>query len=140
MESKIFSALVKKRLDHIMQTLVVKGEEYARGEDRLSNFKRAADLKQTTPERALEGMVTKQIVSMYDFLDDLDSNIHHTEKEWLEKLGDIRIYSLLLEGLLAERYGWSSDASAGASLSGTATTGLMDKVLGGLFRNKIPTI
>ena len=52
MNNEDFNTLLAKRLDSIEVTLSKKAKEYA-NEDRLYNFKRAAEIGRTTPERAL---------------------------------------------------------------------------------------
>ncbi len=82
-----------------------KHEEYTRGDDKLHNFKRAADTKQTTPEDALLGMMNKHIVSVYDMVDDLTLlGREHPLKSWDEKIGDAINYLKLLRALIEERY------------------------------------
>ena len=87
-----------------------KHEVYTRSEDKLHNFKRAADTKQTTPEDALLGMMNKHIVSIYDMVDDLTLEgrmplpLEHPLKVWDEKIGDAINYLKLLRALIEERY------------------------------------
>jgi hypothetical protein len=94
--------VVNNRLFLTEQTLGRKADEYARG-DRLSNFKKAADLMNCTPERALFGFVTKHIVALSDFIQDLESGHNQTQDRWMEKIQDIICYMFLLEALLVER-------------------------------------
>jgi len=101
MTNEEFNYLVEDAIEDIRQTLSKKGEEYAYG-DRLSNFKQAAEFLGCTPEQALWGFVTKHIVALGDFIREFpDKPI--SKKQWLEKTGDIRCYTILLEGLLWER-------------------------------------
>jgi hypothetical protein len=83
---------------------VGKNTEYARGGDKLSNFKKASGRLGTTPESALLGMETKHSISIVDLIQDLDKGIHHPMSIWEEKIGDELNYMFLLRGLLAERY------------------------------------
>lgn len=89
--------------------LNVKNVEYARGDDKLSNFKKAAGMDGTTPEHALWGMNKKHIISVTDMVNDLqhDGKMPPMDK-WHEKLDDMRNYCDLLEALLIERI--SADA------------------------------
>jgi hypothetical protein len=82
-----------------------RAKSYSRNSDRLHNFRRQAALKGTTPERALEGNLSKHVISIYDMLDDLDNGGHHSMKTWREKLHDAQNYLDLLHAMLAERYG-----------------------------------
>lgn len=97
-----FNEIVETRIEHIKFTLTNKGREYARG-DRLSNFKRAAALEKCTPEKALRGMLSKHLISIYDMIDDLEQDVHSPELIWKEKLGDAINYLILLEALIHER-------------------------------------
>ena len=81
-----------------------KSAEYARNDDKLHNFKEAAKLEKCTPEKALRGMLTKHIISVYDFIDDLEHEKHHTMEQWDEKIIDSINYFILLRALLAERF------------------------------------
>lgn len=98
-----FDAVVGRRLDLIRQTLVNKGREYVRGDDRLHNFRNAAGIERTTLERSLLGKWGKHLASVIDFVHDLDRGVTHTESEWDEKLGDVINYGVLLEAVVVER-------------------------------------
>lgn len=69
---------VKEKL--ITKTLIRKGKEYARGGDRLSNFKRIAAALGCTPEAALVGTWMKHIVSILDMVNDISKL---TPLEWI---------------------------------------------------------
>lgn len=98
-----FDAVVARRLERVRQTLVVKGREYSRDGDRLSNFHNGARLLRCTPEQALLGYAAKQMVSIVDFVRDLDQGVVRSEAEWDEKLGDVVNYLILLEAVTVER-------------------------------------
>jgi len=70
---KVFDATVAK----CKGILISKNKEYARGGDKLSNFKKAAGCQGITPEQALKGMWIKHIVSVCDYIDDQASGINH---------------------------------------------------------------
>lgn len=97
-----FDTVVERRLGLVRETLLVKGREYARDGDRLSNFKNGAALLRCSPERALLGYVAKQAVSVVDFVRDLEAGVVHSRGEWDEKIGDCVNYLILLEALLEE--------------------------------------
>lgn len=102
METKDFSKIVEARIADVRETLTDKAKEYARG-DRLSNFKTAAAFNKTTPETALWGMYLKHLVSLRDFIDDLEHGVCMSWGAWNEKIRDTINYALLLEGLIQER-------------------------------------
>lgn len=56
---------MKNQLLAIETVLGVKAGEYAT-DDRLHNFKVAAELEKTSPQAALAGMMAKHTVSIYD--------------------------------------------------------------------------
>lgn len=98
-----FDVVVERRVALIRETLLVKGREYARDGDRLSNFKNGAALLRCSPERALLGYVAKQAVSVVDYVRDLETGVARTPEEWDEKIGDCINYLILLEAVLEER-------------------------------------
>lgn len=100
-----FEGVFEARIDLCRRVLIGKNQEYARGGDKLSNFKKASGMLGQTPEGALQGMMTKHQVSIADLIQDLDKGIHHPMSMWEEKIGDSINYLLLLRGLLEERYG-----------------------------------
>ena len=78
-----------------------KGKEYADDEDRFRNFRNAGKLKNETPEKALQGMHAKHIVSMNDIVDNIEKKGIYPSKALLEeKIGDAINYYILLEGLI----------------------------------------
>jgi hypothetical protein len=99
-----FSECFESRVDLCRRVLVGKNTEYARGGDKLSNFKKAGGLQGCVPELALQGMMAKHQVSILDLIKDLDKDQHHSIAIWEEKLGDALNYLFLLRALLAERY------------------------------------
>ena len=94
--------LIADILSESGKTFAKKNEEYSR-EDALSNFKKAANAKNCTPEDALLGMVVKHWVSVVDNIQDIDKNKVAPLEVWQEKCGDVRVYMMLLEALVTER-------------------------------------
>lgn len=94
--------LIADILSESGKTFAKKNEEYAR-EDALSNFKKAANAMNCTPEDALLGMVAKHWVSIVDLIQDIDQNKIAPLSMWEEKCGDIRVYMMLLQALVTER-------------------------------------
>lgn len=100
MTTNDFNDLVDQVCDEIKQTLKEKANQYASCGDRLSNFYEAASFLQCTPQQALFGFVAKHIVALADFIV-LDKEDVQKE-QWLEKMGDIICYMILLRGLLKD--------------------------------------
>jgi len=98
MNSADFDRVVRLRVDSIVKTLTYKAKEYA-SEDRLYNFKRAAEMGRMTPMEAAKGMMLKHIVSVFDLM---EGKLGNTEHMVNEKVGDNINYLILLEGLLKE--------------------------------------
>lgn len=96
-----------------LKLMVAKNKEYARGPDKLHNFKKAGGARRKSPEEALTGMHLKHKISIDDMVQDLekrfqaegpDFKISRKDLErWEEKIGDDINYDLLLLALLHER-------------------------------------
>jgi hypothetical protein len=99
MNSADFDRVVRLRVDSIVKTLSYKAKEYA-SEDRLYNFKRAAEMSRTTPIEALKGMMLKHLVSVFDLM---EGKLENTAYLVNEKVGDAINYLILLEALLEEK-------------------------------------
>jgi len=92
---------------HIKGVMCKKSAEYARGEDKLHNFKKASQMRGLPPEECLRGMKLKHDVSIDDMLDDLiNPDKEYSQELWQEKLHDEINYLFLLWALLYERYDW----------------------------------
>ena len=81
------------------ETLLSKGRDYSTPDDKLHNFKRAAEVDRNMPEQALFGMANKHLVWI---LDRKDNPRSATYPEWKERLKDMRNYLVLLEALIYE--------------------------------------
>lgn len=99
MTQERFNEIVKQETDRIKQVLVKKQGEYNLDADRLSHFKRAASLAQTTPEKVLFGYMLKHIMSIADMVATEDN---YSKDVWQEKMTDIHNYLILLLGLLED--------------------------------------
>jgi len=100
MDTKKFEAVVQLQHTRCLNVLVDRKKRYARGEDRLEQFKVAAQLSRTTPIKALGGMMSKHTTTLYDL-------IEHggPARLWDEVLTDNMNYLHLLNALLVERRG-----------------------------------
>ena len=101
MTSAQFDQVIEDQFQRCRQLLSQKAGEYARG-DRLSNFKKAANLTGYTPVTALWGMAVKHIVSIADYVNDYEMGDVHTLPQWDEKIHDAINYLLLLKGALID--------------------------------------
>ncbi len=99
-----FNDMIMEIFDNCKAVLTYKNKEYVSGEDRLANFKETAALKDETPEKALWGMWVKHIISIKKIILDLDRGIIPTAKMLSERIEDNINYSVLLNGLIVERW------------------------------------
>lgn len=114
MTFEVFDKLIRKFFQiNCVELMLAKNKEYARGKDKLHNFKRTGERRRKSPEEALAGMQEKHRTSIDDMVQDLEErfktegpNFKITKKElaiWEEKLRDDINYDLLLWALLNER-------------------------------------
>ena len=99
MTTERFNEVVKDLTTQIKNTLIRKAGEYNLDDDRLSVFKRAAGIQQQTQAQALLGMMTKHVVSIYDYV---EGNKKFTEALAREKIVDNLNYLILLYAVLEE--------------------------------------
>ena len=85
--------------EKIETVLGAKGEEYATDNDRLHNFKVAAQVQGITVKEALSGMMAKHTVSVYDMIAD---GKDHSQEKWDEKILDHINYLILLRAIVVE--------------------------------------
>lgn len=99
MKADFFQQIFDYQIDRVASVLVNKAREYADDVDRLANFKRAAELQNTTPIKALGGMMAKHTISVYDMI---DSDKTYGIELWDEKITDHINYLILLRAALAD--------------------------------------
>ena len=99
MKTADFEIIVEEQLETARNLLLAKGREYSLTEDRLSAFKKAAQLQGETVKQALCGMLAKHIVSIYDMA---MSGQKFTEAKWTEKITDTINYLLLMKAAIME--------------------------------------
>lgn len=96
-----FNAIFEAMFEQSRAVLVKKADEYAT-DDRLHNFKKAAHLKGETPIEALEGMMVKHTVSLYDMMAGAGEGRTYPMEVWDEKIGDHLNYLILLKALVVD--------------------------------------
>ena len=104
MNSKRYNKIINDRLVKCTQVLCAKSDEYAT-EDKLHNFKVAANLQGCTPITALAGMMCKHTVSVYDLIKDNEEGKKIPKELWEEKIVDSINYLLILTALIEEQEG-----------------------------------
>lgn len=100
MDHTRFAQIIDEQLDRCREVLVVKAAEYAT-EDRLHNFKVAAEMQGNSMDQALAGMMAKHTVSIYDMI---HSGMAYSRAQWDEKITDHLNYLLLLRAIVDERF------------------------------------
>lgn len=95
-----FNEIVKEFLTKTEQVLMKKQDEYSLGKDRFAFFKNEAAIGRITPEQALYYCQLKHITS---YIDMINSDKKFSRELWVEKLGDIVNYCILLYGLLEDQ-------------------------------------
>ena len=96
-----FKLLFADQVMKCEETLQNKRKEYTGDNpDRLSAFKAAAAIQDSTPQRALAGMMAKHIISIYDmcFTDRKTFEL----AVWEEKITDSLNYLFLLKAVIKE--------------------------------------
>ena len=101
MKSDKFNEILDYTISKCVNTLKTKADEYAT-EDRLHNFKVAAQLQNCTPVTALAGMMAKHTVSVYDLIQKHEQGFAVSKNMWDEKIGDSINYLILLSALVRE--------------------------------------
>ena len=94
-----FNNIVTNQMKKCWETLFNKGNEYAMQCDRLSHFKKAGAVMDSTPKAALFGMLSKHLISLSDMC--LDKRKHPNEV-WSEKITDSINYLLILAAIVEE--------------------------------------
>lgn len=100
-----FKHVLKQRIELIQNLYDRKSAEYGKGLNPFHNFDKAAEINNTSPEKALCGMLTKHLVSILDIVEATENkNFACAPEIFQEKIGDNIQYNILLEGLLMRRY------------------------------------
>lgn len=91
-----FEEIFDRMIARSHEVLVAKAAEYAT-EDRLHNFRKAANLLGSNNRQALAGMWVKHIVSVFDLI---ESEELADQAVWDEKIGDAFNYLILLQAVI----------------------------------------
>ena len=103
MNMEEFDKLLENRIMLLRRILSFKSSEYSRNNDKLHNFKRAGQMLNVSPEKALIGMKVKHDISILDIVNDIDNDKLPSIELLQEKIGDSINYLILLEALIKER-------------------------------------
>ena len=102
MNTEDFNKIIHEQIERCENTLCKKADEYAVDDDRLHNFKVAAEIQKCLPTTALGGMMAKHTVSVYDMIRGLEEGKSYPVELWNEKIGDSINYLLLLAAAVRE--------------------------------------
>lgn len=94
-----FAHVLNRRMELIEDVLGQKALEYAAGGDRLSNFRRGAEIQRVPMEQVCWNFLMKHLISIQDLV---ESRRAYDRKVWDEKLGDAINYLILLEAITHE--------------------------------------
>jgi hypothetical protein len=88
----------------ILKTMENKGQgQYSTVEDRFHNFRKLSNLKNEQKEKCLTDLVAKQIVCLYDTMQNWHGNLTPKTASLLDELlKDIIVYSFILRGMFFE--------------------------------------
>lgn len=125
MKTERFVSILNERLNKCVDVLGVKANEYAT-EDRLHNFKVAAELQNCTPITALAGMMAKHTVSVYDLIQKQEQGYVVTREMWEEKIGDHINYLILLSALVEEKFDEETEGACISATPAADVTGLTE--------------
>jgi molybdenum cofactor biosynthesis enzyme len=98
MDIKTFEQIFHDQITRCTNILITKAKEYAT-DDRLHNFKVAAELEGCSVRQALAGMMAKHTVSIYDMCKSLEES---PLALWNEKITDHMNYLILLSAVVEE--------------------------------------
>ena len=101
MNTETFNKVIHEQIERCEATLCKKADEYAT-DDRLHNFKVAAEIQKCLPTTALAGMMAKHTVSVYDMIRGLEEGKSYPVELWNEKITDSINYLLLLAAAVRE--------------------------------------
>lgn len=104
-----FSNLLRVLQERDTVMMMKRSAVYSVGDDKFYNFRRAAGVTGTTPEKTAWGMALKHLVSVQDIIEATE-DVHPTmySRDYYseviqEKFTDLRNYLYLIEGMLTER-------------------------------------
>lgn len=105
MHTNQFAKIVVARLKEAKDVLTEKGGIYNPVDDRFKSFNTYAKARGISPIKALDNMLMKHLVSFWEEVERMEADPTYVSSEkWVaEKLGDIINYSLLAEGVIADR-------------------------------------
>lgn len=102
MDSERFNQLFQDQVKACEGLLVKKNAEYAKKDDRLSNFRQTSSLMNMHPAEVAFCYDAKHIASIQKIVHDLSNGIVPTEEMWREKITDYLNYGFILNACVME--------------------------------------
>lgn len=103
MDAERFNQIVERRIRKIRDTVCSKAGEYATGGDRLYNFKDGARFLNSSQAFACWSYMAKHLGSVKKMaIENSLNGVVPTQAMCDEKLGDIIVYCILMEGIFEE--------------------------------------
>lgn len=90
---------IEKLFDDLSSKMKIKALEYSRNGDPFHNFNQGSLLRNKDPREILAGFMLKQVISVFDLVDDITAGKHVEPSVLDEKAGDIIIYLALLRSM-----------------------------------------
>jgi len=103
MTEKKFEEIVKKTLNQIKETLIIKGREYRRNNNPFHNFDVGSLKTGILREKVLDGFMLKHEISIDDIVNDIVLGKLPTKEMVEEKFGDILIYTIIKKASILDR-------------------------------------
>lgn len=101
-----FAKMLDRRVQLTREVLVLKSREYSTADDKLHNFRRAAELDPTrSAAQHCLAFAHKHYVSLHDLVDEFANGDRRKAAILSEKVGDLVNYLILLEAILTEDAG-----------------------------------
>lgn len=96
---------IENRFLFCKQILNDRKSQYCSNDDRLSNFKRGAEIVRLSNEKYAFNLMTKQLTSVLDIIDEIVVIIDEQQKADIlaEKFTDLHNYLFLIENLFIEK-------------------------------------
>lgn len=106
-----FNGFLSEILKEVEEVLASKSADYSSADDKLFNFKLAAEIDGITPAESLRGMLLKHITSIRQGLDELNEKDEcgfstkkcREVKWWHEKIVDVINYHILLLAMIESK-------------------------------------
>ena len=98
-----FKIFMLQKTELIKTIFSMKQQQYSTEFDQFHGFKKAAQLRDTSPEDILMGQMIKHVIALQDFIEAIKKGRKIELAAWNEKTMDVACYMILLNGLAKDR-------------------------------------